>query len=149
MSKPPDVIEAGDFFAFAGLPKVSVRVYAREVHVAEKLHALTLPRARENSRVKDLPDLALLALTGPFSSDDLRTAIDATFAHRATHAPPERLPDPPPSWEPQYARLASESGLQWTTLGDVMTAARAFLDPVLAGARGSWSPDLWTWVDDR
>ncbi len=59
MARPPEILSAGGLFDFAGIPPVSVYVYAREVHVAEKLHALTLSRARENTRVKDLPDHSL------------------------------------------------------------------------------------------
>ncbi len=80
MARPPEILAGSNLFDFAGIPPVSVRVYAREVHVAEKLHALTLPRARENTRVKDLPDIALLGTTGAFASAALREAIRATFA---------------------------------------------------------------------
>jgi hypothetical protein len=63
---PPDEILGTDFFAFAEVPRAKLRVYPRTTHIAEKLHAYTLPRERENSRVKDLPDIALLATTGTF-----------------------------------------------------------------------------------
>jgi hypothetical protein len=89
--------KSDDFFEFAGLPPVPLRVYAREVHIAEKLHAFTLPRPRGNSRVKDLPDIALLGTSGAFRSTLLGAAIQATFEHRGTHAVPPSLPAPPPS----------------------------------------------------
>jgi hypothetical protein len=42
-----------------------------ETHTAEKPHAYTMPRARLHTRVKDLPDIALLAtlqrVDGPVS----------------------------------------------------------------------------------
>jgi len=44
-----------DFFAFAGIARTQCRIYPREAHIAEKLHAYTLPRKRENTRVKKLP----------------------------------------------------------------------------------------------
>lgn len=53
--RAPATIEGKDFLAFAGVPSARHRIYRRVVHVAEKLHAHTLPRPRENSRVKDLP----------------------------------------------------------------------------------------------
>ncbi len=43
MLVPPETRTGTNFFAFAGLPPTTIRVYAREVHVAEKLHAFTLP----------------------------------------------------------------------------------------------------------
>lgn len=58
---PPDVVLAEDFLAFAGIAPPTLRLYPIETHIAEKLHAYTMPRSRPNSRVKDLPDLALLA----------------------------------------------------------------------------------------
>jgi Nucleotidyl transferase AbiEii toxin, Type IV TA system len=58
---PPERIVADDVLGFAGIAPPSVPVYPVETHIAEKLHAYTIPRVRPNSRVKDLPDLALLA----------------------------------------------------------------------------------------
>jgi hypothetical protein len=99
--------------------------------------------------VKDLPDLALLGTTGPFHAVDLRRAIEATFAHRAIHQPPAAIPDPPSRWAPQYARMASENRLPWTTIDALLATVRAFLDPVLAGQPGTWHPDDWTWHRDE
>ena len=48
---------AEDVLAFAGIAPPTLRLYPVETHIAEKLHAYTLPRPRPNSRVKDLPDL--------------------------------------------------------------------------------------------
>jgi len=42
--------------------------------------------------------------------------------------------------------MAREDQLAWATLEEVTKAARAFLDPVLAGARdATWEPAAWTW----
>ncbi|AUX26425.1 uncharacterized protein SOCEGT47_069870 [Sorangium cellulosum] len=71
MPRPPDRIPAGEFFKFAGLPPFEVAVYAREVHIAEKLHAYTYPYPATNSRVRDLPDLGLLARSGPYDAASL------------------------------------------------------------------------------
>jgi len=51
-------------------------------------------RDRSNTRVKDLPDLALLASVGPLDAAELRRAIEATFSFRATHSMPTSLPAP-------------------------------------------------------
>ena len=53
----PDVVVADDVLGFAGIAPPSLRLYPIETHIAEKLHAYTLPRKRPNSRVKDLPDM--------------------------------------------------------------------------------------------
>jgi hypothetical protein len=54
-------VVAEGVLAFAGIAPPTLRLYPIETHIAEKLHAYTMPRARPNSRVKDLPDLGLLA----------------------------------------------------------------------------------------
>ena len=54
----PEIIMAEDSLAFAGIAPPALRVYPVESHIAEKLHAYTVPRSRPNTRIKDLPDLA-------------------------------------------------------------------------------------------
>jgi predicted nucleotidyltransferase component of viral defense system len=141
----PEILAGSSFLAFAGVAAPQLRVYPRESHVAEKLHAYTLPRPRENSRVKDLPDLALLAQTGPFDGARLRAALDATFDFRNTHRLPSVMPAPPSAWGAPYARMAQTDTLPWLTLDVVTEAARVFLDPVLRGAAQSWDPVAWCW----
>jgi hypothetical protein len=141
----PEIITGSAFLEFAGIAPPQFRVYPRESHVAEKLHAYSLPRSRENTRVKDLPDIALLALTGPFDAPRLRDALDATFTFRGTHTLPTTLPAPPIAWAAPYARIAQSDGLPWPTLDVVTEAARAFLDPVLRGGAQSWEPTAWCW----
>ncbi len=141
----PQPIEGDDLLTFVGLPVPMFWAYPVTTHVAEKLHAYTLPRPRPNSRVKDLPDIALLATVADLDSVSLRSAIGETFAHRATHAVPSSLPDPARSWEPVYARMAASDDLPWRTLDGLVLAVRAFLDPVLAGTEGRWDPQAWRW----
>lgn len=115
-------------------------------HVAEKLHAYTLPRDRPNSRVKDLPDLALLATAGPVDATRLRGAIEQTFTFRKTHACPLGVASPLEAWRLPYAAMARDDELPWRTLDDVIDAVRAFLDPVLAGGLdATWEPSSWQW----
>jgi hypothetical protein len=46
-----------------------------------------------------------------------------------------------------YAAMAREGQLAWPTLDDVTSAAKAFLDPVLAGdPDATWGPDTWAWT---
>lgn len=131
---------------FAGVPAPHFRVYPRTTHIAEKLHALTVPRTTPNSRVKDLPDVALLALAGPLDGATLRAAIERTFAHRATHPVPATCPAPAGTWTPIYARMAQFDDLPWRTLEELEAATRAFLDPVLgATLPDTWDPHGWRW----
>ncbi|WP_437760047.1 nucleotidyl transferase AbiEii/AbiGii toxin family protein [Sorangium sp. So ce1389] len=149
MPRPPDRIIAGTFFGFAGLPPFEVAVYAREVHIAEKLHAYTYPYPVTNSRVRDLPDLALLARSGPYDAVVLHDTIAAVFAYRATHPVPPTLPSPPATWGAVYASLAEENALQWSSIDVLFQAVEAFLRPVLAGSAGKWSAESWDWIPDE
>jgi hypothetical protein len=142
----PEVVVAEDVLAFAGIAPPTLRLYPIETHIAEKLHAYTMPRARPNSRVKDLPDLALLATAQTIEAKRLRAALEQTFTFRKTHSLPVMLPDPLPAWVTPYAAMAREDQLAWPTLDAVTKAAKAFLDPVLAGdLDAAWSPETWTW----
>jgi hypothetical protein len=115
-------------------------------HLAEKLHAYTLPRARPNTRIKDLPDIALLARTQQLDAERLRAAFRLTFSFRKTHPLPSALPSPPSEWGDPYERMARLDDLSWKTLPEVIAAARAFLDPVLSEERlDTWNPDAWAW----
>jgi hypothetical protein len=142
----PEVITGDELLVFAGIAAPELRVYPVETHVAEKLHAYTLPRATPSTRVKDLPDLALLAQIGPRDARRVRAAFAQTFGFRSTHPIPARLPDPPLDWKEPYAAMVEEDALPWATLDELVGAAREFLDPVLASdADGSWNPASWKW----
>ena len=93
----PDLAVADDLLSFAGIAPPTLRLYPVISHIAEKLHALTLPRSRPNTRVRDLPDIALLATTGPINEVELRLAFERTFRFRGTHSLPTSFPRRPPS----------------------------------------------------
>jgi len=78
------------------------------VHLAEKLHALSRPRAqgRPNTRVKDLVDVMLLMRDELPSAAEMRQAVHATFETRATHRLPHHIPVPVERWRGQYERFA-------------------------------------------
>ncbi len=59
----PDLAVADDLLNFAGIAPPMLRLYPVVSHIAEKLHALTLPRDRPN-----------LATTGPIEGAKLRLA---------------------------------------------------------------------------
>lgn len=142
----PENVVAEDVLAFAGIAPPTLRLYPIETHIAEKLHAYTMPRTRPNSRVKDLPDIALLATAQTIEAKQLRSALEQTFTFRKTHSLPLVFPDPLPVWFAPYAAMAREDQLTWPTLDEVTKAAKAFLDPVLAADLDAvWSPETWTW----
>jgi Nucleotidyl transferase AbiEii toxin, Type IV TA system len=143
----PDLVRARDVLAFAGIAPPMLPLYPVETHVAEKLHAYTMPRVRPNSRVKDLPDLALLATTKSLRAIQLRAALDQTFTFRKTHALPANVPNPIELWRTPYAAIAREDVLPWRTLDDVTKAVQDFLDPVLAERIDAvWDPTTWKWI---
>jgi Nucleotidyl transferase AbiEii toxin, Type IV TA system len=142
----PEIVVAEDVLAFPGIAPPTLRRYPIETHIAEKLRAYTMPRRCPNSRVKDLPDIALLATAQAVGAKRLRAALDQTFAFRKTHPLPAVLPDPLSAWAKPYAAMAREDRLDWPTLDDVTTAAKAFLNPVLAGdLDATWDTDTWAW----
>lgn len=142
----PDIVVAGDVLGFAGIEPPTLRLYPLETHIAEKLHAYTLPRKRPNSRVKDLPDIALLAGVREIEPEGLRRALEQTFTARKTHALPDALPPPPPGWAAPYARMVEEDDLHWADLEALARAVERFLNPVLSGtASRIWTPSMWRW----
>lgn len=143
----PEIVAAEDVLAFAGIAPPALRLYPIETHIAEKLHAYTMPRKRPNSRVKDLPDIALLATAQPLDAKRVRTALEQTFTFRNTHALPASVPAPLEAWRTPYTAMARDDRLVWATLDDVTKAAQGFLDPVLAGGlHATWDPAAWKWT---
>jgi hypothetical protein len=138
-----------DDLSFVGIAPPIVKLLPVPTHVAEKLHAYSIPRTTTNFRVRDLPDIALLATVDErLSRKTLREALALTFKARDTHSVPLTLSQPPTTWEKEYADLAAENDLPWKTLSEVFAAAGAFIDPVLAdGEDASWSRDGWRWVN--
>jgi len=139
----PETVVADDVLEFAGIAPPVVRLYPIETHIAEKLHAYTMPRARPNTRIKDLPDIALLATTRPLEAVRLRSALERTFEFRATHSIPSSLP--PANWSIPYREMARANELAWTTLEQLTTAVTGFINPLLADSGRIWRPAEWKW----
>jgi len=144
-------VQGDDYLGFAGIAAPTLPLLPAETHLAEKLHAYTLPRTTPNSRVRDLPDMALLAtIPDPLRADRITEAIHQTFRARETHDAPRALPPPPDGWRTAYAALAAEQRLRWKTLEELLAAVQAFLDPVLRGDDcGTWSRERWEWYAHR
>ncbi len=124
--EPHDSIRCRDWLGFAGIATASVRMIAREQQFAEKIHAYTLPRESQNSRVKDLLDLALLIGSGGLDKERTLEAMRLTFERRGTHDLPSDLAAPPIDWQNPFQALAKECGLP-VEIGVVFAAVRRFL----------------------
>lgn len=127
----PDALPARVDLDFAGLPRAVFATYPLGDHFAEKLHALTRPRASgQNTRVKDLVDLSLLTEDlGLAPSVDLLETVRAVFARYDSHVLPdsEDLRAPPPEWTAPFAAMTRELGHGVTSAPDAHARLVAFL----------------------
>jgi len=123
---PAEIVEGDILFRFAGLKPIELKVPAKEEVFAEKIHAYTLPRSRENTRVKDIIDMSLL-IEDNLDPRKLRKAITGIFKIRHTHKVPTNLPKPPDSWQNKFTQLADEACLK-LTLKDAYTKTKTVYD---------------------
>lgn len=110
---PTEKITGDPFLSFAGVEPLVLAVPIKEEVFAEKVHAYTTPREDENTRVKDMVDLALLIADG-LDPEVTRAAIQGVFAIRKTHPVPPQLPPPPPSWRKIFADLVQDTKIDLT-----------------------------------
>ncbi|HLZ70260.1 MAG TPA: nucleotidyl transferase AbiEii/AbiGii toxin family protein [Dehalococcoidia bacterium] len=145
----PDILNGSGLLLFAGIAPVRFPAYPILQHRAEKLHAYTMPRTIENTRVKDLLDLVTIASRETVAGDRLSASVGATFARRGTHLLPPALPQPPAAWASAHEHLASEAtGLSIRGIADGFRLVQSFWQPVLDGAAGGlhWEPGARTWL---
>ncbi len=137
---------------FAGFGPASVPSMPIEQHLAEKVHAYSRRYGKEtdqpSSRVKDLVDLALIAVALPVEGAPCREAMDGIFSRRDTHPLPERLPTPPSAWTGPWKRLCEGLPVPADLEGGYSLASK-LVNPVLAteSFRGTWSPVDTRWGD--
>ena len=113
---PLDELKGSDLLDFAGIPAPVIRTTSRAQHFAEKVHALTRPRAESiNSRVKDLADMLLLMNLGLPDPPEVRHAVKEIFIGRKSHDIPKRIEQPPATWISSFAAMAGELQLTETT----------------------------------
>jgi len=110
--EPHKLVQAIDWFGFAGIEAPRIPVISREQQFAEKLHAYTRLRQTPNSRVKDLVDLLLLIRMRGLDPIKIKEAAVKTFALRGTHPFPPPLPLPPANWGTPFRKLAQECGIE-------------------------------------
>ena len=103
--EPQDTLHLSSHLEELGLKSFKIKAISIEHHIAEKIHALTLPRDASNSRVKDLVDLFLIFTFEKFSNDKIKICIRETFTKRNTHKIPTELPFPNESWEKPFKNM--------------------------------------------
>jgi hypothetical protein len=151
---PDDVVYPVMLTEFAA-PKL--RAYPRYTVVAEKFEALSV-LGIANSRMKDYFDLWILAQHTDFDGETLCQAVQATFDRRKTaltHEAPMGLADAfaqDAQKQTQWRAFLKKNRLEALALGDVVTALRAFMLPIINAtntdmvfserwpAGGPWSP---------
>ncbi len=116
-------------------PAPRLRVYSRELVVAEKFHAI-VDRGMLNTRMKDYYDMFILSRRYPFDGPALTAAISSTFSRRRTDVPvgiPEGLvdafADDPTKASQWRAFLRRTDASEKPELRIVVTALRDFLVP--------------------
>ncbi len=110
--------------SFADLEPLTLMVPTKEEVFAEKIHAYTTIREKENSRVKDMLDLALLIDDG-LSQKKIKQALEGVFRIRATHVLPEKLEAPPASWQSIFSELVKDTEID-LTLDQAFSKAASF-----------------------
>jgi hypothetical protein len=151
----PDDVEYPVILTEFAAPKL--RAYPRYTVVAEKFEALSV-LGIANSRMKDYFDLWILAQHTDFDGETLCQAVQATFDRRKTaltHEAPMGLADAfaqDAQKQTQWRAFLKKNRLEALALGDVVTALRAFMLPIINAtntdmvfserwpAGGPWSP---------
>ena len=108
------------------LPCLSLRL-----HIAQKLHGMTLPPrpGKRNDRFRDLIDLLLME-TLVTDYEGLREACEAVFRTRGSHSWPPLL-DLPAHWVEPVTRLAQELHLPIADAYSGMARVQAFVDRIV------------------
>jgi len=101
------------------------------LHIAQKLHGMTLPPrpGKRNERFRDLIDLLLME-TLVTDYQGLREACEAVFRTRGTHSWPPPL-DLPTHWVQPVTRLAQELNLPIADAYSGMARVQAFVDRIV------------------
>lgn len=141
-----DLLPTKNYLDFSGGKTFLIQVYSIEMHIAEKLHAYCVPKEKNNSRIKDFPDLAILASLRPINIAILRTAVEQTFNDRNTHSLPVSFPLPSKHWKEGYEKMAQSNNFKWENLEQLFEALRVFINPILNGTENRlWDPHTWRW----
>jgi hypothetical protein len=149
-----ELVAPADRIEVEGLQVCDYLVYPVEDALADKLCALVERHdGRASSRVKDLVDIAVYAVTCSIDGGQLRERVLREGAVRGIALPETfGIPD---EWEApherQFEKLCSQTGLPYSlrSIGASVELASRFFDPVLAGlADGvTWNPQKAAWEE--
>ena len=129
--------QLGPFPSLLDLPLPQVRLYPREVVVAEKFEAM-VALGDTNSRMKDFFDLWVISGSFGFSGRDLQAAVEATFTRRGTALPTATPVALTPAffadtkvvgWWSAFLSKIGQPGLH-VALADVAVSLATFLMPI-------------------
>lgn len=101
-----DELPGSELLDFAGIRSPRIRIIPLEYHFAEKVHAYTRPRERQNTRIRDLVDMYALIELGTPAGSVTREALREIFWHRKASEIPQALPSPPAEWLEGFELLA-------------------------------------------
>lgn len=117
--------------AFGGTGPVVLPCLPLRLHIAQKLHGMTLPPrpGKRNDRFRDLIDLLLME-TLVTDHVGLREACEAVFRTRGSHSWPPLL-ELPEHWVEPVTRLAQELNLPIADAHSGMARVQAFVDRIV------------------
>ena len=139
-----------DYPTILGQAMPHIRVYPREVVIAEKAHAIVV-LGLSNTRIKDFYDIWMIARSCTFDAQILFQTVSQTFERRQTNLP---LSDVPSGLTRRFAENVARVA-QWkrlrqqvevsfapASLEDLVDAVRLFLNPILLGklTNETWNP---------
>lgn len=130
----PDVLTGDDMLAFAGIGPARALAVPKAQQFTEKLHAYTYVwDDRENTRVKDLVDMVMLIQRGELDVEQVRSAVDETFARRNTHNLPDQLKQPPAAWAAEFPAMAKQAGLMVADIDEAFDVLVQFAEELGIG----------------
>lgn len=148
-----DVLTPADRVEVPGVPVCDYRVYRVASALADKLCGIAEEHGgRPSSRVKDLVDIVVYALTEPVEGDELIARLRTETGARGM-ALPERFAVPDVwrrLYESNFTKVSRQVGALGNGLGmgDAEAMAARLLDPALDGSAAgkSWDPVESCWV---
>lgn len=109
---------------FAGITAPTVEVVSLHRHAAEKFHGMLQVFGHgENTRVRDLVDLVILAEHGLLDPPAVAAHVRAVWTAQVQL--PTSLPPLPGSWPERYERMAAEQGLGAATFGEAVVVVES------------------------
>lgn len=152
MTATPDIVAPLTPLDIEGLVRPDYRVFPVPDHLADKLCATIGTYSKDgqsasSSRVKDLVDIAIIAMSQHVKSQALRTAVVTNAALRGLELPKQFAVPDPAGWAARYPRVAADAPGSVPDYHTAVRLAGQIFDPVLNGAvSGSWDPSIQLWV---